>query len=87
MDIGQARGDLSLRQTAAKQKMLFFGHVMQANGLEMKMILLMRRTKEERSFEEGMDGGNTHDVWDGPCAAEGCGGGSRLMEKNYHDGR
>src|SRR6218665_110389 len=27
MEIGQARGDLSLRQRAAKQKMMFFGHV------------------------------------------------------------
>ena len=28
MEFGQARGDLSLRQRAAKQKTMFFGHVM-----------------------------------------------------------
>jgi len=32
MEIGQARGDLSLRQRAAKQKMKFFGHMMQGKG-------------------------------------------------------
>ena len=33
-----------------------------------------------------MEGRNTHDVRDGPGEAEGCGGGSRLMEKNDRDG-
>ena len=28
MEIGRARGNISLRQRAAKQKMMFFGHVM-----------------------------------------------------------
>jgi len=37
--------------------------------------------------EEEMDGGNTHDVRDGPGGAEGCRGGSRLIQTNDHDGR
>jgi len=37
MEIGQARGDMSLRHRAAKQK--FFGHVMRANGMEKGMML------------------------------------------------
>ena len=41
---------------------------------------------EERLSKEEMDGGNTHNVRDGPGGAEGCGRGSELMEKNDHDG-
>jgi len=37
--IGRARGDLSLRQRAAKQKMMFFGHVMRADGMEKDMMM------------------------------------------------
>jgi len=39
MKIRQARGDLSLRQREAKHKMMFFGHVMRANGMEKDMML------------------------------------------------
>lgn len=34
-----------------------------------------------------MDGGNPHNVRDVAGGAEGYGRGSRLMEKNVHDGR
>jgi len=83
MEIGQARGDLSQRQRTAKQKMLFFGHMMRANGLEKEMMLACGERR--RSSEEEMDGGDTHDVRDEPGRAKECGGGSRLMEKNDHD--
>ena len=48
---------------------------------------MWRRKKEERSSEEEMDEGHKHDVRDGPGGVEGCGGGSKLMEKNDHDSR
>ena len=46
MEIRQARGIMSLRQRAAKQKMLFFGHVMRANGLEKEEMLPCREGRE-----------------------------------------
>ena len=42
--------------------------------------------QEERSSDEEVDGGNTHNVRDEPGGAEGCGGGSGLMEKTDRDG-
>ena len=39
MEIGQAKKVLSLRHWAAKQKMMLFGHVMRANGMEKDMML------------------------------------------------
>ena len=48
MDIGQARGVLSLRQRAAKQKMVFFGHVMRANGMEKDMMLACGKGRRKR---------------------------------------
>jgi len=85
MDIGQRRGDVSLRQRAAKQ---LSGHVMRANGLKNEMMLagMQGRKTEERSSEEETDEGNAHNVRDGPGGAQGCGGGSRLMEMNDRDG-
>ena len=49
MEIGHARGVLSLRQRAVKQKMMFFGHVMQANGMEKDMILACGEGRRKRS--------------------------------------
>ena len=67
-----------------------FGHVMRAIGKppwKGNDDGMRRKKKEQRSSEKEMDGGNAHDVRDGPDEAEGCGGGSRLIEKNDHDGR
>jgi len=47
---------------------------------------MWRMKKEERLSEEEMDGRNTRDVRNGPGGAEGCGGGSELIEKTDHDG-
>jgi len=60
---------------------------MRANGLVKNDAGLRRRKKKERSSDKEMDGGNTHDVRDGPDGAEGCGGRSRIVEKNDHDGQ
>src|SRR6218665_1031884 len=38
-EIGKMRGDLSLLQKAIRPKMMFFGHVMGADGLEKEMML------------------------------------------------
>src|SRR6218665_1411157 len=43
----------------------------------------MWRRKKERSSQEEMDGGNIHDVRDGPDGAKGCGGGSRLIHSGH----
>src|SRR6218665_3146553 len=43
-EIGHARGDMSLRQRAAKQKLVFFGQVTRANDMEKDMML---------AYEEG----------------------------------
>jgi len=42
MEIEHARGDMSLRHRAAKQKMMFFGHMMRASGEGRR-----KRSKEE----------------------------------------
>jgi len=56
MEIGHAQGDLSLRQRAAKQKMMFFCHVRRANSMEKNMM--QRGKKKERPSGEEVDGGN-----------------------------
>src|ERR1700733_6328717 len=38
-EIGHLRGSLSLGQRAARQKLIFFGDVMRADGLEKEMML------------------------------------------------
>ena len=38
-EIGPLRGDMTLRQRAARQKTMNFGHVMTADGLEKQMML------------------------------------------------
>src|ERR1700733_6545060 len=38
-EIGQLRGNLTLGQRAARQKLMFFGHVMRSDGLEKEMML------------------------------------------------
>ena len=38
-EIGHLRGDMTLRQRAARQKLMYFGHVMRADGLEKEMML------------------------------------------------
>src|SRR6218665_4008007 len=48
MVIGKARGVLSLRQRAAKQKMMFFSHVMRANGIENDMMLACFEGRRKR---------------------------------------
>src|SRR6218665_1069352 len=51
MEIGHARGNMSamsLRQRAAKQKMMFFGHVMQANSMENEMMLACGEGRRKR---------------------------------------
>jgi hypothetical protein len=47
-EIGQSRGNMSLGQRAARQKMAFFGHVMRANGLEKEMMLACGEGKRRR---------------------------------------
>ena len=49
MEIGHARRDMSLRQRAAKQKLMFIGHVMRANGIEKNMMLAYREGRRKRS--------------------------------------
>ena len=64
MEIGHTRGDLSLRQRAAKQKMMFFCHVIRANGMETNMMLACREGRRKtgrpvkRRMEEMMSGIN-----------------------------
>ena len=41
--------------------------------------------KKKRPSDEEVDGGNTRDVRDESGGAEGCGGGSGLVEKTNHD--
>ena len=48
IEIGQARGDMSLKHWAAKQKMLFSGQVMWANGLEKEVMLACREGRRKR---------------------------------------
>ena len=48
MEIGRARGDMSLRQRAAKQKMTFCGHVMRANSMEKDMMLTCGEGRRKR---------------------------------------
>src|SRR6218665_494778 len=77
MEIGHARGDISLRQRAAKDKLVFFGHVMIAKfGMEKHMMLAYGEGRRKRGRPMKVDGGNTHDVRDESGGAEGCGGGS-----------
>src|SRR3984885_4766589 len=38
-EIGQLRGNLTLGQRAARQKLMFFGHVMRSDGQEKEMML------------------------------------------------
>ena len=45
------------------------------------------KSKKKRSFDEEVDGGNTHNARDESGGAEGCGGGSELVEKTNHDYR
>ena len=37
-EIGQLRGDLTLQQRAIRQKLMYFGHVMRAEGMEKMML-------------------------------------------------
>jgi len=39
---------MSLRQRAAKQKLMFFGHVMRANGIEKDMMLANGEGRRKR---------------------------------------
>jgi len=48
MEIGHERGDMSLRQRAAKQKLMFYGHMMRANGMEKDMMLAYGEGKRKR---------------------------------------
>jgi len=48
MEIRQARRVLSLRQRASKQKMMFFGHVMRANGMEKDVMLACDEGRRKR---------------------------------------
>ena len=45
------------------------------------------REEEKRPSDEEVGGENTHDVRDESSGAEGCGGGSGLVEKTNHDDR
>jgi hypothetical protein len=38
-ELGHLRGDMTLLQRIIKQKMMYFGHVMRADGLEKEMML------------------------------------------------
>src|ERR1700733_12711757 len=38
-EIGHLRGSLTLGQRAERQKLMFFGHVMRADGMEKEMML------------------------------------------------
>jgi len=88
MEIGQARGVLSLRERAAKQKMIFFGHVMRANSMEKDMMMSCCEGRRKRGRpKKEMDGGNTQDVMDESGGAEGCGGGSGRVGKTDHVNR
>src|SRR6218665_2406836 len=81
VEIGHARRDMSMRQRAAKQKLMFFGHMMRANGMEKDMMLAYGEgRRKKRPSDEEMDGGNTQDVRDESGGAEGCGGGSGLVD-------
>src|SRR6218665_1764158 len=57
MEIGHERGDMSLRQRAAKQKLMFFGHMMRANGMEKDMMLAYGegRRKRDRPMKRWME--------------------------------
>src|SRR6218665_788621 len=48
VEIGHARRDMSLRQRAAKQKLMFYGHMMRANGMEKDMMLAYGEGKRKR---------------------------------------
>src|SRR6218665_1585702 len=48
MEIGRARGDLSLRQRVAKKKMILLSHVMRANGMERDMMMAWGEGRRKR---------------------------------------
>src|SRR6218665_3992881 len=50
MEIGHERGNMSVRQRAANQKMMFFGHVMRANGIEKDMMLACGEGRGKRGL-------------------------------------
>ena len=47
-EIGQLRGDLTLQQRAIRQKLMYFGHVMRAEGLEKEMMLACGEGRRSR---------------------------------------
>src|SRR6218665_2280526 len=47
-EIWKMRGDLSLLQKAIRPKMMFFGHVMRADGLEKEMMLACGEGRRRR---------------------------------------
>ena len=38
-EIGELRGDMTLNQRATRQKLMYFGNVMRADGLEKAMMM------------------------------------------------
>ena len=47
-ELGKLRGDLTLQQRAIKQKMIYFGHVMRADGMEKRMMLASGEGRRRR---------------------------------------
>ena len=47
-EMGQLRGDLTLQQRAIRQKLMYFGHVMRAEGLEKEMMLACGEGRRSR---------------------------------------
>jgi len=85
MEIGHARGDMSLRsKTEVDVLWPYDESKWYGKGYDAG---IRRGTKKKRPSDEEVDGGNTYNVRDESGGAEGCGGRSGLVEKTNHDDR
>ena len=84
-EIGELRGDMTLNQRATRQKLMYLGHVMHADGLEKALIWCVGRVEEKRTTKDQMDGGGAEENSNESCTAERGDNGQESVEKTGHD--